>query len=102
MWVNCPNAWGASSSTSTWRAWNARRRWGRGFPRRWSTLQQAKKILVIDGCASHCVAKMLQKVGVEGYHHLELGELGFAKGHAPVTEENIHRAAEVARVLFES
>jgi uncharacterized metal-binding protein len=64
-------------------------------------LQQAKKVLAIDGCASHCVSKMLQKAGVERFQHLELGELGFAKGHAPATEENIRRASEVARVLVQ-
>jgi uncharacterized metal-binding protein len=65
-------------------------------------VQQAKKVLAIDGCASHCVAKMLQKAGLERYQHLELGDLGFVKGHAPASEENVHRATEVARVLFES
>ena len=75
---------------------------GARIPATLEHIQQAKKVLAIDGCASHCVAKLLQKTGVEKYHHLELGELGFVKGHAPATEANIHRAAEVARVLFES
>lgn len=65
-------------------------------------LQQAKTVLAIDGCASHCVAKILQRAGIEKYRHLELGELGFAKGHAPATPENIHRAAEVFKVLLGS
>jgi uncharacterized metal-binding protein len=75
---------------------------GARIPSTLEHIQQAKKVLAIDGCASHCVAKMLQKAGVERYQHLELGDLGFVKGHAPVTEENIRRAAEVACVLFES
>jgi len=75
---------------------------GARIPATMEHIQQAKKVLAIDGCASHCVAKMLQKAGVERHQHLELGDLGFAKGHSPVTEENIRRVAEVARVLFES
>lgn len=75
---------------------------GARIPAALENLQQAKTVLAIDGCASHCVAKMLQRAGVENYRHLELGELGFAKGHAPATEENIHRASEAARVLFET
>ncbi len=64
-------------------------------------LQQAKTVLAIDGCASHCLSKILHRAGMEKFHHLELGELGFAKGHAPATEDNIHRATEAARVLLE-
>ncbi len=65
-------------------------------------VNQAKVVLAIDGCASHCAAKLLDRAGIENYRHLELGELGFAKGHSPVTPENIHRASEVARVLLGS
>lgn len=63
-------------------------------------LRRSKVVLAIDGCASHCVSKILDRAGIENCRHLELGELGFAKGHSPATETNVRRAAEVVRVLL--
>ena len=56
--------------------------------------------MAIDGCASDCVSKALDRACVEKYRHLELGELGFLKGHSPASDANVHRVCEVARVLL--
>ncbi|MEK7394906.1 MAG: putative zinc-binding protein [Fibrobacterota bacterium] len=63
-------------------------------------LRQAKQVLAIDGCASRCVSKALDNECIEHYKHLELGDLGFLKGHSPATDENVHRASEAAKVLL--
>jgi uncharacterized metal-binding protein len=63
-------------------------------------LRQAKVVLAIDGCASRCVSKALDRECIEHYKHLELGDLGFLKGHSPATTENVHRVSEAAKVLL--
>ena len=63
-------------------------------------LRQSKVVMAIDGCASDCVSKALDRACVEKYRHLELGELGFLKGHSPPSDANVHRVCEVARVLL--
>lgn len=63
-------------------------------------LRQAKVALAIDGCALRCVSKALDRECIENYKHLELGDLGFLKGHSPATDENVHRVSEAAKVLL--
>lgn len=54
--------------------------------------RQAKKILAIDGCGMNCVKGCLQTAGFEQFSHLQLGDIGLAKGQTPPTEENINKA----------
>ncbi len=73
---------------------------GAQLPTALDHLRSAKVVLAIDGCASRCVAKSLDRACIEHYTHVELGELGFSKGHSPATEANVHRVTEVAKVLL--
>lgn len=52
----------------------------------------AKKVLAIDGCSLNCVKACLQQVGVR-FAHLQLDEIGMAKGQTSPTEENVNKAA---------
>jgi len=63
-------------------------------------LRQAKLALAIDGCVSRCVSKALDRECIEHYKHLELGDLGFLKGHSPASDENVYRVSEAAKVLL--
>ncbi len=63
-------------------------------------LRRAKAVLVIDGCASSCVGKMLDAACIEKRRHLDLGELGLSKGHSPATQANVARAVEAVKALL--
>ncbi len=63
-------------------------------------LRRAKTVLVIDGCASRCTRKMVEKAGIERSRHLDLGELGLSKGHSPATEVNVSRTVEAVKALL--
>lgn len=51
----------------------------------------AKKILAIDGCGLNCVKSCLEKAGFKNHRHLQLGDIGLAKGQSPATDENIDK-----------
>jgi len=53
----------------------------------------AAKILAIDGCPLNCVKGTLEQAGFTQFEHLQLADLGLAKGQTPPTAENIARAA---------
>ena len=59
--------------------------------------QNAKRILVIDGCPINCARKTLELAGVRRFEHLGLHGLGFHKGTCPVTEECVAAGAAAAR-----
>jgi uncharacterized metal-binding protein len=54
-----------------------------------ASTQAASEILAIDGCPLGCAKNSLEQAGITKYRHLQLSELGFAKGQSPATEENI-------------
>ena len=59
--------------------------------------ENARRVLVIDGCPINCAHKTLELAGVQRVEHLELQKLGLRKGSCPVTEENIARGVQAAR-----
>ena len=59
--------------------------------------ENARRVLVIDGCPINCARKTLELAGVQRVEHLELQKLGLRKGSCPVTEENIARGVQAAR-----
>ena len=63
-------------------------------------IQNAHKILVIDGCQQHCAAKCLIEAGIIHLKHLRLHDLGFMKDHCQVTDENISSSAAIGAVLL--
>ncbi len=42
-------------------------------------MENADRIIAIDGCQLHCVAECLQNHGVQADHHVRLYELGYRK-----------------------
>lgn len=59
--------------------------------------ENARRVLVIDGCPINCARKTLELAGVQRVEHLELQKLGLRKGSCPVTEENIACGVQAAR-----
>lgn len=46
-------------------------------------------ILAIDGCPIGCAMNTLKQAGFADFEHLQLADLGLAKGQSPATDENI-------------
>lgn len=68
-----------------------------------ATLRDAARVLVVDGCESQCVARMLQQVGVTGAVHLNLADLGFKRDGSTVDDTAIVKiAARAERLLVAS
>jgi uncharacterized metal-binding protein len=66
------------------------------------TTEAADRILVIDGCPLDCAKNSLDQAGIGRYNHLQLADLGLAKGQSPANDENISRAAGRAREMLGS
>lgn len=58
-----------------------------------ATTEAASRILAIDGCPLNCVKNSLEQAGFTKYEHLQLADLGMAKGQTPPTPETIAKAA---------
>jgi uncharacterized metal-binding protein len=54
-----------------------------------ATVATARKILVIDGCATACGKQSLEQAGFTRFEHFTLAELGLNKGSSAATPENI-------------
>lgn len=57
------------------------------------TTEAAAKVVAIDGCPLNCARKTLEQAGFADFTHVQLADLGFAKGESPVTEERVLSAA---------
>jgi len=58
-----------------------------------ASTKAAGKILVIDGCPSDCARNTLLHAGLDGFDHLRVTDLGFAKGQSPVNNDNVEKVA---------
>lgn len=58
-----------------------------------ATTQSATRILAIDGCPLNCVKSALELAGFLKFEHLQVADLGMAKGKTPPTPEAIAKAA---------
>ncbi len=59
------------------------------------TTRAAAKILAIDGCPLNCVRLCLEQAGFSNFEHLQLADLGLAKGQTPASDETVARVASV-------
>lgn len=53
------------------------------------TTEAAEAILAIDGCPLNCAKNSLEKAGFTRFKHLQLADLGMAKGKTAVSAENV-------------
>ena len=51
--------------------------------------EAAQAFLAIDGCALNCTKLSLENAGFTNFKHLQVADLGMAKGQTPPTEANI-------------
>jgi uncharacterized metal-binding protein len=57
--------------------------------------------IAIDGCPIHCAKKILEAVGIGGFTHVTVTDLGIQKGTTIVTQQEIERiAAAVRKVIY--
>jgi len=60
----------------------------------------ASRRLVIDGCDTGCAKATMERAGFDDFLYMKVTDLGFEKGGAQVTEENIEKVAAKARELL--
>lgn len=60
------------------------------------TTEAAATILAIDGCPLACARHTLEQAGFTTFQHLQLADLGFAKGQSPVTPEAVAAVSAAA------
>ena len=58
------------------------------------TTEAADAVLAIDGCSLNCVKNCLEQAGFSEFEHLQLADLGMAKGSTEVSEGNVSKVAE--------
>lgn len=63
-----------------------------------ASTKAAERIVAIDGCPLNCAKATLEQAGFSDFVHLNLQEIGMAKGRTPVTDEHINRVAEQIKV----
>lgn len=65
-----------------------------------ATTEAASKILAIDGCPLNCARHSLEQAGFTQFEHLQLADLGMAKGRSPATAEAVDKvvAASAAKL----
>ena len=64
------------------------------------TTESADAILAIDGCPLNCVKHSLEQAGFMEFKHLQLADLGMAKGQTPPDEASIGKAADAGACLL--
>ncbi|MCL5268982.1 MAG: putative zinc-binding protein [bacterium] len=64
------------------------------------TTEAAEAILAIDGCPLNCVKQSLETAGFTNFKHLQMAELGLAKGQTPVSDEAIAKVADKGAELL--
>jgi uncharacterized metal-binding protein len=58
------------------------------------TTESADRLLAIDGCPLNRAKNCLKQAGFRKYEHLQLADLGMAKGSTVVTDANIAKAVD--------
>ncbi|MHB8899887.1 MAG: putative zinc-binding protein [Thermoguttaceae bacterium] len=64
------------------------------------TTRAASMVLAIDGCPLNCARRSLEKAGFSDFRHIQLADLGLAKGQSPVSDEAVARVASAATGLL--
>jgi uncharacterized metal-binding protein len=58
--------------------------------------EAAEAILAIDGCPLSCVKATFENAGFTNFKHLQVADLGMAKGQTPPTDANIAKVCAAA------
>lgn len=64
------------------------------------TTEAAERILVIDGCPLSCARKTLEEANINNFVHLQIAEMGFAKGQTRVNDETIGAVCKKAAEMI--
>lgn len=52
------------------------------------------EVIVIDGCPINCAEKIIDKLNIDDYKHINVTDYGIEKGKTPVTEEKVNEIVE--------
>jgi uncharacterized metal-binding protein len=61
------------------------------------TTSEAGSIVAIDGCPLNCAKRCLEEAGINNFKHIQLADIGLAKGKSPASDETIRMAVEAFR-----
>ena len=64
--------------------------------------EAAAKIVAVDGCSLNCARKTLEEAGFTNFAHIQLGEMGFAKGQSPATSQALQGVVEKIKETLRS
>lgn len=67
-----------------------------------ASTQAAESLLAIDGCPLACAKHTLEQAEIKRFRHVQLADLGMAKGKSPVNEEHVARVAAAGVVALGS
>ncbi len=65
-------------------------------------VNEAERILVIDGCPENCAKLTMENAGVSSFDYILLSELGMEKGHTKVDQGNIAKVYNHAENILQS
>ena len=64
-----------------------------------STKSSNNKIIVLDGCPFNCAEIILQRAGINNFHHVNTTDFGIKKGVTPVTDEKVNEIIDYIHQL---
>ncbi len=64
-----------------------------------STKSSNDKIVVLDGCPFNCAEIILQRAGINKFHHINTTNFGITKGKTPVTDEKVNEIIDYIKQL---
>ena len=59
-----------------------------------------KNILMLDSCPIDCGKQILDNAGFTNYKYMRVTDIGYKKGHTPVTEEVVKNVCEKAEIIY--
>ena len=63
--------------------------------------EAAAKIVAVDGCPLNCARKTLEEAGFANFAHIQLGDMGFAKGQSPATSQALGVVADKIKAVLQ-
>ena len=65
-----------------------------------SCANDARKVVVVDGCEDDCAKKILDRAGIESFEHIRLTDMGNEKWRTPATPARIRAVVKEIETRF--
>lgn len=57
-------------------------------------IRQYEEVIIIDGCPINCAEKIIEKLELNNYKHINITDYGIKKGSTPVTGEKVNEIVD--------